>query len=221
MKLCGKGHDLTNNQFEVKGKVKWGCRQCRQIAAYARWGGQPASLEGSGSNLEYRFWPKVDIRSEKECWPWIGAHLSNGYGSLGAVLVNGRIVSQIGAHRVSFFIANGHWPNITRHTCDNKNCVNPFHLIDGTTKQNAADMIERGRCPASQRTHCPQGHEYSEKNTRINKYGHRACRRCSSLNQTRYAAQRMVANPEKERAKNAARQRAYKAGKRAGEISAD
>ena len=31
------------------------------------------------------------------------------------------------------------------HTCDNKLCVNPWHLYAGTAKENQRDAIERGR----------------------------------------------------------------------------
>lgn len=31
------------------------------------------------------------------------------------------------------------------HTCDNRGCVNPAHLYEGTRKQNMADCTARGR----------------------------------------------------------------------------
>lgn len=34
---------------------------------------------------------------------------------------------------------------VVRHTCDNRRCINPEHLLIGTYKQNTADMWERNR----------------------------------------------------------------------------
>lgn len=34
---------------------------------------------------------------------------------------------------------------VVRHTCDNRICVNPSHLLLGTNKENTNDMISRGR----------------------------------------------------------------------------
>ena len=31
------------------------------------------------------------------------------------------------------------------HTCNNRRCVNPGHVYEGTHKQNTADMIRAGR----------------------------------------------------------------------------
>ena len=34
---------------------------------------------------------------------------------------------------------------LLRHTCDNRECINPNHLITGTKKDNTRDMLERNR----------------------------------------------------------------------------
>jgi hypothetical protein len=51
------------------------------------------------------------------------------------------------AHRISYIIFNGPIKSdqVVRHTCDNKYCVNPKHLILGTQADNLRDMVKRNR----------------------------------------------------------------------------
>ncbi len=124
-----------------------------------------------------KFWDKVDIGSRDECWPWGGSHLQEGYGQLG---IEGKTVL---AHRYSFFLANGFWPPVVMHTCDNPPCCNPKHLKAGTKALNNIDRDTKGRHISweSRKTHCPQGHEYTLNNTYLNKRGGRQCRECNRL----------------------------------------
>lgn len=48
----------------------------------------------------------------------------------------------------------------------------------GTTSDNMRDRIRDGTCRESSKTHCPEGHEYSSDNTRIESRGNRTQRRC-------------------------------------------
>ena len=34
---------------------------------------------------------------------------------------------------------------VIRHKCDNRHCINPEHLEEGTHKQNSLDMVKRNR----------------------------------------------------------------------------
>lgn len=73
----------------------------------------------------------------------------------------------------------------------------PFNLAWGTDKENAADRRAHGRewrggnggiCkPRARATHCSKGHEYTEENTRLYKYGNRVQRRCIACATARYA----------------------------------
>ena len=75
------------------------------------------------------------------CWEWQGSMFSNGYGRFGIERKSRR------AHRVSYEIHKGEIPanNLVRHTCDNRRCVNPNHLLIGTHSDNMKDMTDRGR----------------------------------------------------------------------------
>ena len=90
-----------------------------------------------------RFWDKVDVRGRDECWEWQASFHSTGYGSFWA---NDKNVS---AHRVSYVIRYGDISNglYICHTCDNRKCVNPNHLFQGTQKDNMDDMRKKDRHP--------------------------------------------------------------------------
>jgi len=88
-----------------------------------------------------RFWSKVNVKDKYECWNWLNT-TSSGYGRF-------RVGKQYHyqAHRVSFQLFNGRFPNkkLVLHKCDNKLCVNPNHLFSGTHRENAQDMVRKGR----------------------------------------------------------------------------
>lgn len=75
-----------------------------------------------------RFWDKVARSNKKgKCWGWAGAKDGNGYGIF---LLAGK---QLKAHRVSYSIWNGEDSKQVGHTCSNRWCVNPDHLVgDGS-----------------------------------------------------------------------------------------
>lgn len=86
-----------------------------------------------------RFMDKVRIDPDG-CWYWT-ASLSLGYGQFS---LHG---FPYGAHVVSYNHFNGQIQKglMVRHTCDNRDCVNPAHLISGTHQDNMDDMVERKR----------------------------------------------------------------------------
>ncbi|KKM02552.1 hypothetical protein LCGC14_1783330 [marine sediment metagenome] len=109
-----------------------------------------------------------------ECWVWTGTRQSQGYGIL---YVEGEPVL---AHRFAWAFENGPVPEGIQvlHHCDNPPCTRPSHLFLGTQKDNMQDMANKGRGRKStNKTHCPQGHAYTEENIYHYK-GWRSCRTC-------------------------------------------
>lgn len=86
-----------------------------------------------------RFWSYVE--KTDGCWWWKNKPSSSGYGTFG---VRKRYIM---AHRLSYFMAKGAFPDLLCicHTCDNPLCVRPDHLWVGTDAANIADRDQKGR----------------------------------------------------------------------------
>lgn len=84
-----------------------------------------------------RFWGRVTIGHDFECWPWRGQMGPKGYGRFRGER----------AHRVAYGLIKGEIPPdlLIRHSCDNPTCCNPSHLLVGTHQDNSNDAVERGR----------------------------------------------------------------------------
>lgn len=95
-----------------------------------------------------RFWAKVAKGTPDECWLWTGACEKAGYGKIYTGR-NEKGVSQfMKTHRLSWELANGR--SLTseekiRHACDTPPCVNPNHLLIGSTADNNRDRADRKR----------------------------------------------------------------------------
>lgn len=88
-----------------------------------------------------RFWSKVGILNQSDCWEWMGGKRNKGYGSF---WLNGRHVV---SHRLAWELTNGQIPDglMVLHKCDNTGCCNPSHLFLGTHHDNMDDMVKKGR----------------------------------------------------------------------------
>lgn len=137
-------------------------------------------------SLLERFEEKVEPVTESGCHIWMGCCTPKGYGQFRA---DGKTAL---AHRIAYELYRGPIPEgmCACHTCDNPSCVNPEHLSLGTPKDNTHDMLRKGRYRNgnTDKTHCPQGHEYTPENTYIYT-GKRYCRACDRNRKKRTRSQ--------------------------------
>jgi hypothetical protein len=90
-----------------------------------------------------RFWEKVKRSGPDECWLWVGARDTNGYGRF--TVANGQTAI---ASRLAYELTHGAIESrsiMVRHRCDNPPCCNPAHLVRGLAIDNEHDKMERGR----------------------------------------------------------------------------
>lgn len=87
-----------------------------------------------------KFWERVNVQGQHECWEWLG-HLNRyGYGQ-----VKHQRKTRT-AHRVMWFLIHGSFPeSLILHSCDNRKCVNPNHLRLGSAQDNVDDREQRNR----------------------------------------------------------------------------
>lgn len=138
-------------------------------------------------SLAERFWRRVDRRGPDECWPWLGAHNSWGYGQI-----------RIGARTrpaqvVACELTSGQpFPEGMDgcHTCDNPPCCNPAHVFPGTARDNMQDAAHKGRLRFwnAGKTICIRGHQLSGGNLIVCRSGARRCRACFNDGQRRRRA---------------------------------
>jgi hypothetical protein len=128
---CGK-QTLARKRTDVR------ARYCSQKCSWQGNKATPLSLQA----LADMYWDRVE--RGRGCWLWGGGRGGNGYGILRRAEKSGFSPQ---AHRLSWIFANGAIPQgkYVLHTCDTPLCVNPSHLFLGSQRDNALDMVKKGR----------------------------------------------------------------------------
>lgn len=132
------GTQAENMRDKVcRGRTNNGFPNAERVRPYGK-----RNLSGCISDLDKaRFQKRCSLDSTRGCWVWSGYHDRQGYG----------IFSLLGrstfAHRAAYLLFRGQITEgfLVRHCCDNPGCVNPDHLLLGTRKDNARDVLQRGR----------------------------------------------------------------------------
>ncbi len=97
------------------------------------------------------YWQDRTEVDEHGCWNWQLSIGNSGYGMCKGTT----------AHKRSYIEHVGPVPKgqVVRHTCENKKCCNPAHLILGTQRDNYFDMSEEKRAAL----HAKSGQTYSDR----------------------------------------------------------
>lgn len=132
--------------------------------------------------MPQRFWDRVEVFGEVDCWMWTGNTSREGYGR---IWWNGR---KDYTHRVVYQTLVGPIPVglVTDHLCKVRNCCNPAHLEPVTCGENTRRGVWNiGQALCASKTHCVRGHEFTPENMYRTKRNARVCRACDHARQAR------------------------------------
>lgn len=180
---------LVEDVTHSPGRLRKG--MCRKHYERAMKHGDPLTtlIPARGMKLSERFNLHVDrsgpapsdplAKVGTNCWVWTGGLTGTGYGKYS--VRSAGILHQGAAHRWSYRMARGPIPDgmTIDHLCRNRVCVRPDHLEAVPILENLLRSPLTLTYKNTAKTHCKNGHEFTEKNTyrRLDRNG-RDCKTC-------------------------------------------
>lgn len=111
-------------------------------------------------SVKHRIEDNVVVDPTTGCWNWARRIDNHGYGKMSIKRQNhsnsgNKYHSSETVIRVVYTIYTGPIPPglVVRHSCNNRRCVNPSHLLLGTVQDNADDMVRANRQCRGERQH--------------------------------------------------------------------
>lgn len=97
--------------------------------------------------IEQQLQNKTTVNKTTGCWVKQVKSKKNHRGYVKVRVTRNGENKLVSAHRVSYELYNGPIPKgkCVMHTCNVRNCWNPYHLTVGTDKDNAQQMCNEGR----------------------------------------------------------------------------
>lgn len=156
-----------------------------------------------------RFWSRVEVKSDGECWIWTGAKALASPYSPDIFYGNFRGLK---VHRIAYSILVGPIPNgltidhVKSNGCTSTLCCNPAHL-EAITQTEQVNRRDAGKIDENGMTRCKWGHPRPR--------GRKAkCAVCARRFVRETLARRRAENPEAVRAKQAANRKRQRAAQR-------
>lgn len=96
--------------------------------------------------LKSWFWSKVRVLGSDDCWEWTGRLDDKGYGASRTLYDHGYPQR---SSRAAYILTFGEIEKglVVRHSCNNRKCCNPRHLVKGTQRDNMLDRKRAGNYP--------------------------------------------------------------------------